>query len=157
MTSVKIYKALCVKQPLADDLTRAVFRDENGEYHAEREAMIFPMKTDYRGDVLICSSKGDVAGHQSGVTCGMVELYDVKMVEDMTEAEWKMAGREEGNRPDKGYGWLFRNPRRVVEMPARVKLGFHNIKVEDGILTEYPRALALGADGWEAIKKKIRK
>lgn len=152
-----VYKALSVKQPYADLLTRVVFRDESGEYHAEKTIEVRTRNTNYRGDLFVCSSsKPEIPGRMSGVTCGFVELYDVKPVEDFTAEDWAATCIPENERPRKGYGWMLRNPRRVVEMPIRGQLGVYNLIVPKDDITEYPREMALGADGFELIKRKIK-
>lgn len=154
-----VYKALTVKQPYADLLTRAVRQDENGEYHAEKTIEVRTRNINYRGDLLICSSAKPVdpwGRHESGVTCGFVELYDVKPVEEFTPEDWAATCIPEKDRPRKGYGWLMRNPRRVVEMPVKGQLGLYNLIVPKDDITEYPREMALGKDGFEMIKKKIK-
>lgn len=153
-----VFKALSVKQPHADLLTRVVFRDENGEYHADKTIEVRTRNTNYRGDLLICSSsKPEMPGRLSGVTCGFVELYDVKPIEDFTPEDWAATCIPEPERPHKGYGWMMRNPRRVVEMPIKGKLGVYNLIVPKGDVTEYPREMALGADGWDMLNKRIKR
>lgn len=150
-------RALCVKQPYADLLTRVVFRDKDGEYHASKTIEVRTRNTNYRGDLLICSSAKPVLDyHESGVTCGFVELYDVKPVEEFTPEDWKQTCIPENERPRKGFGWLMRNPRRVVEMPIKGQLGLYNLIVPKDDITEYPRAMALGEDGYKLIKAKIK-
>lgn len=154
-----VYKALTVKQPYADLLTRVVFRDDNGEYHAEKTIEIRTRNTAFRGDLLICSSKNPVIpGRLSGVTCGFVELYDTKPIEDFTPEDWAATGIPEAERHNyrHGYGWKMRNPRRVVEMPIKGQLGLYNIIVPKDDITEYPREMAFGAEGWKNIKRKIK-
>ena len=155
-----VFKALSVKQPYADLLTCVDYRDENGEYHAAKTIEVRTRNTKYRGELLICSSAKPVdpwGRHPAGVTCGFVELYDVKPVEDFTPEDWAATYIPEKDRPRKGYGWLMRNPRRVVEMPIKGQLGFYDIIVPKGDITEYPRNVALGKDGWQLVKKQIRK
>lgn len=153
-----VFKALTVKQPYADLLTRVVRRDERGEYHAEKSIEVRSRDTKHRGDLLICSSAkpDNIAGCLAGVTCGFVELYDTKPVEQFTAEDWAATCIPEKDRPRKGYGWLMRNPRRVVEMPIKGQLGVYNIIVPKDDITEYPREMALGPDGWEMIKAKIK-
>lgn len=152
-----VFKALTVKQPYADLLTRVVYRDENGEYHAEKTIEVRTRNTNYRGDLLICSSaKPVLPGRESGVTCGFVELYDTKPVEQFTPEDWAATCIPENERPRKGFGWLMRNPRRVVEMPIKGQLGVYNLIVPKDDITEYPRIVALGKDGFELIKGKIK-
>lgn len=153
-----LFHALTVKQPYADLLTEAV-ANINGEYIAEKTIEVRTRNTKYRGDVLICSSAKPVdpwGRHLAGVTCGFVELYDVKPVEEFTPEDWAQTCIPENQRPRTGYGWMMRNPRRVVEMPIKGQLGVYGLVVPKGDITEYPREMALGADGWKIVKKKIK-
>lgn len=152
-----VYKALSVKQPYADLLTRVVFRDESGEYHAEKTIEVRTRNTNYRGDLLVCASaKPELPGRMSGVTCGFVELYDVKPIEQFTLEDWTATCIPEKDRPRKGYGWMMRNPRRVVEMPIKGQLGVYNLIVPKGDITVYPRAMALDSDGWDIMQQHIK-
>ena len=155
-----VYKALTVKQPFADLLTCVVYRDRNGTSYAAKTIEVRSRNTQYRGDLLICSSAKPVdpwGRYLSGVTCGFVELYDTKPIEDFTPEDWAATciPEEERHKYRKGYGWMMRNPRRVVEMPVKGQLGLYNIIVPKDDITEYPREMALGADGWKLIKKNI--
>lgn len=155
-----VFKALTVKQPFADLLTRVEYRDENGEYHAAKTIEVRTRNITYRGDLLICSSAKPVdpwGRHPAGVTCGFVELYDTKPVEQFTPEDWAATCIPEKDRPRKGWGWLMRNPRRVVEMPVNGQLGLYDIIVPKGDITEYPRNVELGPDGWDLVQKQIRK
>ena len=155
-----VFKALTVKQPWADLLTRVVFRDESGEYHADKTIEVRTRNINYRGELLIWSSAKPVdpwGRHPAGVTCGFVELYDTKPVEDFTPEDWAATCIPEDQRPKKGWGWMMRNPRRVVEMPIKGQLGLYNLIVPKGDITEYPRNVAFGADGWKLIQKQIKK
>ena len=152
-----VYKALSVKQPYADLLTRVVFWDESGEYHAEKTIEVRSRNTNYRGDLLVCASaKPELPGRMSGVTCGFVELYDVKPIEQFTPEDWAATCIPEKDRPRNGYGWMMRNPRRVVEMPIKGQLGVYNLIVPKGDITEYPREMALDSDGWDIVQKQIK-
>ena len=151
-----VYKALCVKQPYADLMTVAAFRDEKGEYHAEKTIEVRSRKTNFRGDILICSSaKPQLPGRESGVTCGFVEIYGVKPIEEFTPEDWTATCIPEDKRPSKGYGWLLRNPRRVVEMPIKGQLGIYDLIVPKDDITEYPRAVKFGQEGFNLINKQI--
>lgn len=155
-----VFKALSVKQPFADLLTIAVFRDEKGAYHAAKTIEVRTRNTNYRGELLVCSSAKPVdpwGRHLAGVTCGFVELYETKPVEAFTPEDWANTCIPEKDRPRTGYGWFMRNPRRVVEMPIRGQLGVYNLIVPKGDITEYPREMALGPDGWKMVKKRIEK
>lgn len=152
-----VYKSLTVKQPYADLLTMAAYRDEKGQFHAEKTIEVRSRNIRYRGDVLICSSaKPELPGRMAGVTCGFVEIYDSKPVEEFTAEDWAATCIPEKERPRKGWGWLVRNPRRVVEMPVKGQLGLYDIVVPKGDITEYPKEMAMGAEGWEMIKGKIK-
>lgn len=153
------FQGLSVKQPYADLLTEAVAVLDNGEYVADKTIEVRTRNTNYRGDVLVCSSAKPVdpcGRHPAGVTCGLVELYDVKPVEEFTPEDWAATCIPEKQRPRTGFGWLMRNPRRVVEMPVKGRLGFYPVIVPKGDITEYPRQMALGAEGWKIVKKKIK-
>lgn len=153
-----VFKALSVKQPWADLLTRVVFRDESGNFHAEKTIEVRTRNTNYRGDLLICASaKPELPGRLSGVTCGFVELYDTKPVEEFTPEDWAETCIPENQRPRTGYGWMVRNPRRVVEMPIRGQLGVYNLIVPKDDITEYPRHLAFGLDGFNKLNEKVTK
>lgn len=144
------YRALSVKQPYADLLTQVAGRTDAGEWFALKRIEVRSRNTAYRGDLMICSSATPVVpGRESGVTCGLVELYDVKRVEDFTAEDWAATCIPEGERPKTGYGWLLRNPRRVVEMSIKGKLGVYWLVVPKGDITEYPRT--------QYMKEKIRK
>lgn len=154
-----IFSALTVKQPYADLMTRAVYRDEYGAYHALKTIEVRTRSTKFRGDLLICSSmRPEVPGRLSGVTCGFVELYDVKPLEEFTPEDWDQTciPPEERAQFRKGYGWMMRNPRRVVEMPCKGQLGIHRFVTPKGDIMEYPREMAMGADGWKIVQKKIK-
>ena len=152
-----VYKALSVKQPYADLLTRVVFWDESGEYHAEKTIEVRSRNTNYRGAILICASaKPELPGRMSGVTCGFVELYDVKPIEQFTPEDWAATCIPEKDRPRNGYGWMMRNPRRVVEMPIKGQLGVYNLIVPKGDITEYPREMVLDSYGWDVVQQQIK-
>lgn len=148
------YKALTVKQPYADLMTCPIDRDENGKDIAAKRIEVRSRSTNYRGDLLVCSSANpvDPAGiHLSGVTCGFVEVYGVKPVEQFTKEDWVATCIPEDKRPRKGWGWLLRNPRRVVEMPIKGQLGIYTLIVPKDDITEYPRTVFLGEDGYKLL------
>lgn len=154
-----VFTALSVKQPYADLLTQVSFRDNKGEYHAYKTIEVRSRNTKFRGDLLVCSSAKPVdplGRHPNGVTCGFVELYDVKPVSEFTEKDWEETCIPKNQRPRTGYGWMMRNPRRVVEMPIRGQLGFYKLIVPKDDITEYPRNMAFGTDGWAIVQDKIK-
>lgn len=151
-------RSLCVRQPYADLLTKTPWRDENGVWRAEKTIEVRSRKTNFRGDVLICASRQpEIPGRASGCAVGFVEIYDVKPISEFTEDDWNATCIPEDERQNykKGFGWLVRNPRRIVEMPVVGKLGFFDIVVPKGDLTEYPRSMALGQEGWKTVQDKI--
>ena len=153
-----LYRGLTLKQPYADLLTQVTWQDEDGNFHADKEIEVRSRNISYRGDILICSSQKPVIPlRMSGVTCGLVELYDTKRIEDFTEEDWKLTCIPENARPKKGWGWLMRNPRRVVEMPVSGQLGLYKIVVPTGDITEYPRVMKIGEKGFKQIQKRLKK
>lgn len=151
------WRALTVRQPYAQALVNAAYVDNDGTVYATKQIEVRTKNTSYRGDLLICSSmRPEIAGMESGVTMGFVELYDVKPVADFTAEDWDNTCIPEDQRPKLGYGWMMRNPRRVVEMPVKGQLGIYNLVVPKGDITEYPTVCKIDRDGWELIKKKFR-
>lgn len=154
----EIRKALCVKQPYADFLTNPTWQDEEGNFHADKEIEVRSRNTTFRGDTLICSSQKPVIPlRQAGAIVGIVEVYDTKPIEEFTEEDWKLTCIPVEQRPKKGYGWLCRNPRRVVEMPCKGQLGFFDMILPKDDLTEIPRYMKLDRKGISEMNKKLKK
>lgn len=148
------YKCLTVKQPFADLLTCCLWRNDLGENIAAKSIEVRSKDTSYRGELLICSSKKpELYGRLCGVTCGFVELYDTKPVEQFTARDWAATCIPEGMRPKTGYGWYMRNPRRVIEMPIKGQLGFYNLIVPKGDIMEYPRDLMIGPRTFRKLRE----
>ena len=83
------WRALTVKNPYATQLVTAAYED-NGIVYGEKCIEVRSKNTPYRGDLMVCSSANPViAGYESGVTLGLVELYDVKPVADFTPEDWE--------------------------------------------------------------------
>lgn len=153
------WRALTVKQPYANDLVTKASEDENGMTYAVKTIEVRSKCTSYRGDVMICSSANPVyPGMESGVTLGLVELYDVKPVSEFTEEDWDKTRIpiEKRKKITKGYGWLMRNPRRVVEYPVKGQLGIYNLVYTKGEIVQYPRKMKVDEKGWEEIRQKIK-
>lgn len=154
------WRALTVKQPYANDLVTAAYKDENGVVYGRKSIEVRSKKTSYRGDVLICSSAKPVyPGMESGVTLGLVELYDVKPIKDFTPEDWENTRipKEKREKITKGFGWLMRNPRRVIEMPIKGQLGIYNLVYTKGEIIEYPIQVVIDKISWEKIQKQIEK
>ena len=153
------FKALTVKQPYATRLVTAAYRDEKGVLFAEKSIEVRTKTTNYRGDLLICSAKSPVIpGMESGVTMGFVELYDVKPVAEFTEQDWAdtCIPVEERGPFKTGYGYLLRNPRRVIEMPCNGQLGIYNFVTPKGDITEYPTVCRVDEKSWRLIQRRTK-
>lgn len=154
------WRALTVKQPYANDLVAEAYKDENGIVYGEKTIEVRSKNTSYRGDVLICSAASPVyPGMESGVTLGLVELYDVKPIKEFTPEDWENTRipKEKRAKITKGFGWMMRNPRRVVEMPIKGQLGIYNLVYTKGEIIQYPRKMVIDKKSWEQIKKQIEK
>lgn len=150
------WRALTVKNPYATQLVTAAYED-NGIIYGEKTIEVRSKNTTYRGDLLICSSKHpDLSGCGNGVTLGFVELYDVKPVAEFTPLDWEQTRipPEKRKAITKGYGWLMRNPRRVIEFPIKGQLGIYNLVYTKGVITEYPRALVVDKASYELLNRK---
>lgn len=125
-----LWKALTVKQPYANYLI------DN-----EKTIEVRSRNTSYRGDLMICSASVPVIagnGKVSGVTLGLVELYDVKPIKDFTPEDWERTKipKEKREKITKGYGWLMRNARPVVHKPVKGQLGIYNLVFTKGEITD---------------------
>lgn len=123
-----LWKALTVKQPYADYLI------DN-----EKKIEVRSRNTSYRGDLMICSaSSPTIPGMESGVTLGLIELYDVKPIKDFTPDDWEKTKipKEKREKITKGYGWLMRNARPVVHKPVKGQLGIYNLVFTKGEITD---------------------
>ena len=150
------WRALTVKNPYATQLVTAAYED-NGVIYGEKTIEVRSKSTTYRGDLLICSSKNlDLPGYENGVTLGLVELYDVKPVAEFTPEDWENTRipLEKRKSITKGFGWMMRNPRRVVEFPINGQLGIYNLVYTKGVITEYPRALVVDKQSYELLNRK---
>lgn len=152
------WRALTVKNPFATQLVTAAY-DDNGIIYGEKTIEVRSKSTKYRGDLLICSSKKpDLPGYENGVTLGLVELYDVKPVSEFTPSDWEQTRipPEKRNKIIKGYGWLMRNPRRVIEFPIKGQLGIYNLVYTKGCIRAYPTALVMDKMGYELARKEAQ-
>ncbi len=117
------WRALTVKQPYANDLVTEAYKDENGIVYGKKTIEVRSKNTSYRGDVLICSAASPVyPGMESGVTLGLVELYDVKPIKkSLRRRIGKTPGfqKKRGRKITKGYGWLMRNPAGLLNFRLR--------------------------------------
>lgn len=146
------WRALSVKQPYANLLLTPSY-ELDGIIYAEKSIEVRSKNTHYRGDIMICSTASpQFVGMVSGVTIGLVELYDVKPFSEFTEEDWRntyLKGEVVRKiRTSSGYGWMMRNPRRVVEFPVSGQLGIFNLVYTKGIITEYPRAMEVDKESY---------
>lgn len=124
--------ALFIRQPFAQMFA-------NGQKHIE----IRKENTDIRGDILLCSTKGhDYKDAQSGCSVGIVDLYDVKQVSELDSKEWEQTRIPKHRRKQikKGFAWMFRNERRIIEFPVlqlKKKHGFIIFNIDDIFI--YPK------------------
>lgn len=151
------WQALTVRQPYAQLLVTAAFINDDGNVYAAKSIEVRSRATKYRGDLLVCSSANPVIpGVQSGVTLGLVELYDVRPIETFTDEDWENTAIPVDQRPRKGYGWFMRKPRRVVEMPIKGKLGIYSLICPKDDITIYPTVCRIDKESWQIIKSKIK-
>jgi hypothetical protein len=154
------WHALTVKQPYANCLVTEAYKDENGIVYGEKSIEVRSKNTSYRGDLLICSAASPTyPGMESGVTLGLVELYDVKPIKEFTPEDWENTRipKEKRAKITKGFGWMMRNPRRVIEMPIKGQLGIYNLVYTKYAIIQYPRKMVIDKKSWEQIKKQIEK
>lgn len=73
-------------------------------------------KTDYRGDIVICSSSRKQKGYVSGHALCIVELADVVPFDEEHVEAAEMDDWYEG------YAWILKNPRMIKPVPVKGKL-----------------------------------
>lgn len=154
------YKALTVKQPYATDLVTAIREDESGTRYGLKSIEVRSKPTKYRGDILICSSaKPEIIGLDSGTTLGFVELYGIKPVSEFTPEDWKNTRIPKDVRAKikSGWGWLVRNPRRVIEFPVTGQLGIFNLVFTKDTIIKYPEVMQLDKKGYDIATGKTTK
>lgn len=135
------FNALTVKQPWASELLKKCRTDEDGNTYAVKCIEVRSRRTNYRGDILVCSSKVPTFPNMpSGCTIGFVEVYGCKAVKDFTDEDWKNTRIPKDKRKtfEGGFGWLMRNPRRVIEYPIKGQLGIYPLIYTKGEIIPYP-------------------
>ena len=132
------FKALLVKQPYAGYIATG-----------EKQIEVRSKPTKYRGQLLICASRDgkpsdDAPGY--GCTLAFVELYDCKPLSELTDKQWaqtKLPANivQELKTKGRGWGWMFMNPRRVIEFPVKGQLGIFNLVYTKDVIIPYPEHL----------------
>lgn len=153
------FKAIIIKQPFASDLVTTGYIEPSGTTYGVKSIEVRGCNTSYRGPILICSTDNpNIPGYECGATLGIVELYDVKPVSEFTDYHWDKTRvpKEKRGKIKHGYGWMLRNPKRVIEYPIKAKRGIRDIVYTKGEILKYPNSVELDRKGWEIIKKQIR-
>ena len=132
------FKALSVKQPYAGYIATG-----------EKQIEVRSKPTKYRGQLLICASRDgkpsdDAPGY--GCTLAFVELYGCMPLSELTDkqlAQTKLPANivQELKTKGRGWGWMFRNPRRVIEFPVKGQLGIFNLVYTKDVIIPYPEHL----------------
>jgi len=150
------WKALTVKQPYATDLVTVAYKESETVEIGVKSIEVRSKNTHYRGDVMICSSASPVLhGLESGVCLGLVNLYDVKLCKDFTPEDWENTRipEAEQHKYKKCFGWMMRNPRRVIEYPVKGQLGLFHLVYTIDTITEYPRTVVMDKAGYRLASK----
>jgi hypothetical protein len=142
------YLAIFMRQPFAHDLSIGYKSIEVRDDY-----------TTYRGDVLICSTpKYSYRNMEGGATIGLAELYDIKPVAELTREEWKKTRVPffTWKTLKHGYAWLFRNQRRVIEMPINKKARGHlcHVYYTNDMINPYPRYMLYDRYNISPLNKK---
>jgi len=145
------FRALGLSAALAEKLT-TVECVIDGMPQAQCSVVFQSKNTDYRGDVLICAVSDKYK--EQGYICGLAELYDVRPVRTLSGSERNSAVIPAGVDYQRSYAFFFRNPRRVVEMPCKVKKAFYTLIIPKDQITEYPMNVVIGDEDWQKIRRK---
>ena len=132
------FKALSVKQPYAEYIASG-----------DKAIEVRSRPTKYRGELLICASKDGKPTEEAqgyGCTLAFVELYGCKPLSELTDKQWaqtKLPANiiQELKTKGRGWGWMLRNPRRVIEFPVKGQLGIFNLVYTKDVIIPYPEHL----------------
>lgn len=115
-------KALSIKQPWAS-LAAAGYKPIECR----------TWRTNYRGPLLICSSKGDFEINDGliapgGMALGVVELVDVRR---MSKTDLDVAFLPEEWHADalKGYAWVLRKQYEIIPVPVKGRLNLFEVDI----------------------------
>lgn len=145
-----LYHCLGLAPELAERLTEIVM-EIDGEPQAEVSVILQPRCTKYRGDILIGAVGKKEDKEQHSYVCGLVDLYDIKPCREFSD--WQRAAIPPGADRAQWFAWFLRNPRRIIEMPYRLRKDFYTLIIPKGDITVYPRNLKLG-EAYNSIRKR---
>lgn len=117
-------KALSVKQPWASLIACGFKTIECRTW-----------KTEYRGPLLICSSKGDFEINDGlvapgGMSLAVVELVDVRRMERADiDAAYLPEDAEAVSNALAGFAWVLRREMEIVPVPVKGKLNLFSVDV----------------------------
>ena len=96
-------------------------------FQGEKTVEYRTWKTNYRGDLLICSSAKKIRGCISGHALMVAELKDcVPFTQDHLDAA-AMDDMPDG----KGYAWILDNFRMLYPFPVKGQLGLFNVEPQE--------------------------
>lgn len=144
-----MFSALSVKQPYAGQIA-----------YGEKTIEVRSKTTAFRGDLLICSSKKpNIPGLECGFALAIVELYDVKPVEEFTPEDWEQTciPKEIRGNYSNCWGWMLRDNRRVIEWPVSGQLGIWKLVFTKDLIIEYPSIISLDKESYRHIMNEVNK
>lgn len=150
------FRSLSVKQPYASNLVTPAYVDEHGVKFGIKSIEVRSKNTKFRGDLLICSSiTPKVHGLESGVCVGYAELYDVKLAKDFTPYDWECTciPKSEQWKYKGCFGWMMRNPRRVIEFPVKGQLGIFSLVYTKDVIIPYPEKVVMDKESYLLTQK----
>ena len=139
-SKVSKYRTLAVDEQIAHRMLERMPDSEEGVI----TAYALDKSTKYRGLVIICSIKEDKSTSFEGVA----ELYDVIKFKDYNGDFTKVANVGK-------YLYMFKNPCKIIDIPFKVKSGFHVVDIDEDMILKYPEVVYMDKKGWRMIKKKI--
>lgn len=134
------YRTLTVDEQIAIRLTERMPDSDEGVI----TAYALEKNTKYRGAVIICSIKEDRSTSFEGVA----ELYDVIKFNAYKGDFTKVANVGK-------YLYMFKNPCKIIDIPFKVKSGFHSVDIEEDMIQKYPQIVYMDKKGWQMIKRRI--
>lgn len=137
---VSKYRTLAVDEQIAIRLTERMPDSDEGVI----TAYALEKNTKYRGAVIICSIKEDRSTSFEGVA----ELYDVIKFKAYKGDFTKVANTGK-------YLYMFKNPCKIIDIPFKVKSGFHSVDIEEDMIQKYPEIVYMDKKGWQMIKRRI--